>query len=141
MSNNSQFAVRTKGYRINMEVTFDKIYLKELYELGETDDKKHRFQPEIIRKYIRVIDLMISQPDTMALLKYNALNYEQLKGNKIGLSSELALLIEAALGLDAIPLLQMQARYNIIIAKRNNIFIEKLKKVYLKKEKLLRVLL
>ena len=52
-----------------MEVTFDKIYLKELYELGKTDDKKHRFQPEIIRKYIRVIDLMISQPDTMALLK------------------------------------------------------------------------
>ena len=70
-----------------MEVTFDKIYLKELYELGKTDDKKHRFQPEIVRKYIRVIDLMISQPDTMALLKYNALRYEQLKGDKAGLSS------------------------------------------------------
>ena len=70
-----------------MEVTFDKIYLKELYKLGKTDDKKHRFQPEIIRKYIRVIDLMISLPDTMALTKYNALHYEQLKGNKTGLSS------------------------------------------------------
>ena len=70
-----------------MEVTFDKIYLKELYNLGKTDDKKHRFQPEIIRKYIRVIDMMISQPDTMALLKYNALCYERLKGDKTGLSS------------------------------------------------------
>ena len=70
-----------------MDVTFDKIYLKELYEIGKTDDKKHRFQPEIIRKYIRVIDLMISQPDTMALLKYNALRYERLKGDKTGLSS------------------------------------------------------
>ena len=70
-----------------MEVTFDKIYLKELYEIGGTSDKKHRFQPEIVRKYIRVIDLMISQPDTMALLKYNALRYEQLKGDKAGLSS------------------------------------------------------
>jgi Plasmid maintenance system killer protein len=70
-----------------MEVTFDKIYLKELYMHGKTDDKKHRFQPEIISKYIRVIDLMISQPDTITLLKYNALRYEQLKGDKAGLSS------------------------------------------------------
>ena len=30
---------------------------------------------------------MISQSDTMALLKYNALRYEQLKGDKTGLSS------------------------------------------------------
>ena len=70
-----------------MEVTFDKVYLKELYEIGEANDKKHRFQPEIIRKYKRIIDLMVSQPDTMALLKYNALHYEKLKGDKIGLSS------------------------------------------------------
>ena len=70
-----------------MEVTFDKIFLKELYEIGRTSDKTHRFQPEIIRKYIRIIDLMISQNDTMALLKYNALHYEKLKGSKVGLSS------------------------------------------------------
>ena len=34
-----------------MIVTFEKKYLQELYENGKTDDKKHRFQPEIIRKY------------------------------------------------------------------------------------------
>ena len=30
-----------------MIVTFDKEYLKELYESGKTNDKKHRFQPDI----------------------------------------------------------------------------------------------
>jgi proteic killer suppression protein len=58
-----------------------------MYHTSRTIDKQHRFQPAIIRKYIRVIDLMIDQPDTEALRKYNSLNYEKLKGNKAGLSS------------------------------------------------------
>ncbi|HCC52850.1 MAG TPA: addiction module killer protein [Porphyromonadaceae bacterium] len=70
-----------------MEVTFDKKYLQELYQTGKTTDKKYRFQPTIIRKYTRIIDLMIGQPDTLALKKYNGLNYEKLKGDKAGLSS------------------------------------------------------
>ena len=70
-----------------MEITFEKKYLQELYKLGKTSSKKHRFQPQIIRKYIRVIDLMINLPDTFALTKYNGLNYERLKGDKEGLSS------------------------------------------------------
>ena len=70
-----------------MDITFEKDYLREMYQKGKTTDKKHRFQPAIIRKYIRVIDLMISQPDTIALAKYNSLNYEKLKGNKAGISS------------------------------------------------------
>jgi len=70
-----------------MDITFEKDYLCEMYQTGKTTDKKHRFQPAIIRKYIRIIDLMISQPDTVALAKYNSLNYEKLKGDKAGLSS------------------------------------------------------
>jgi proteic killer suppression protein len=70
-----------------MEVIFEKNYLKELYQRGKTSEKKYRFQPAIIRKYIRVIDLMIDQPDTLALKKYNGLNYEKLKGDKAGMSS------------------------------------------------------
>lgn len=70
-----------------MDITFEKDYLCEMYQTGKTIDKKHRFQPAIIRKYIRVIDLMIDQPDTVALAKYNSLNYERLKGDKAGLSS------------------------------------------------------
>ncbi|GAB6394759.1 MAG: addiction module killer protein [Bacteroidales bacterium] len=70
-----------------MEIVFEKEYLSELYYKGKASDKKYRFPPAIIRKYIRVIDLMISQPNTMYLKKFNSLNYERLKGNKAGLSS------------------------------------------------------
>ncbi len=60
--------------------------MKLLYTEGVTD-KKHRYQPQIIRKYIRVIDLMIELPNVTSLLNYNSLNYEKLKGDKAGLSS------------------------------------------------------
>ena len=71
----------------DMEITFEKEYLREIYRTGKTTDKKHQFQRGIIRKYIRIIDIMIGQPDTVALAKYNSLNYEKLKGDKMGLSS------------------------------------------------------
>lgn len=69
-----------------MEVYFKEEYLKQLYTDG-ISDKKHRFQPQIIRKYIRIINLMTELPNVMSLLKYNSLNYERLKGDKSGLSS------------------------------------------------------
>lgn len=69
-----------------MEVAFNEIYLRNLYVTGKSD-KKHRFQPHIIRKYIRIIDLMTEEPDVTGLMKYNSLNYEKLKGDKLGLSS------------------------------------------------------
>ena len=70
-----------------MDITFDKDYLQEMYLTGKSTDKKNRFQPAIIRKYIRVIDLMIDQSDTASLSKYYSLHYEKLKGDKEGLSS------------------------------------------------------
>lgn len=69
-----------------MEIIFDKEYLRDLYITGKAD-KKYRFQPQIIRKYIRIIDLMIEKADVTALAQYNSLNYEKLKGDKAGLSS------------------------------------------------------
>ena len=69
-----------------MEIIFNEEYLREMYVSGKTD-KKHRYQPQIIRKYIRVIDLMRDIDNILGLIKYNALNYEKLKGNKAGLSS------------------------------------------------------
>ena len=70
-----------------MDIYFKKDYLREIYQTGKSADKKHRFQPEIIRKYIRIIDIMMNQPDVVALMKYNSLNYEKLKGNKAVISS------------------------------------------------------
>ena len=70
-----------------MIVTFEKEYLRDLYVLGKTTDKKYRFQPEIIRKYKHCINLLRNVPDTNALLQYNSLNFEKLIGNKQGLFS------------------------------------------------------
>ncbi len=35
-----------------VEVLFNEAYLQKMYCTGQTD-KKHRYQPQIIRKYIR----------------------------------------------------------------------------------------
>jgi proteic killer suppression protein len=89
------FFANTKTYTIfatesrhqYMIVTFEKEYLHDLYETGNTADKKHRFQPEIVRKYKNCINLMRRLPDINALAKYNGLNLENLKGDKQGISS------------------------------------------------------
>ena len=70
-----------------VKIAFEKEYLKELYALGKSKTKSYRFQPEIVRKYKRVIDLMISVPNVHSLLNFNSLNYEKLKGDKAGFSS------------------------------------------------------
>ena len=70
-----------------MKVLFDKEYLGNLYEKGDSGDKKHRYQPQVVKKYKRVVDLMIDTPDVLSLAKYNSLHYEKLVGDKAGLSS------------------------------------------------------
>ncbi len=70
-----------------MIVTFEEDYLKELYENGQASDKKHRFQPQIVKKYTRIVDLMMEQKNVMELARYGGLHYEHLHGDKEGLSS------------------------------------------------------
>lgn len=41
-----------------MIIVFEKPYLRELYQKGKTRDKKYRFQPQIVSKFIRVINLI-----------------------------------------------------------------------------------
>ena len=72
---------------INMIVTFDEKYLQELYETGKTSDKKHRFQPEIVRKYQYCIRYLLGASCIEALYPVSGLNYEELKGDKLGISS------------------------------------------------------
>ena len=71
----------------------------------------------------------ISQKKLAAAMEipYTLLN-EALNGKR-QINAELALLIEAALDLPAEPLLKMQARYNMLVAKRNCKFIEKLSNI------------
>ena len=70
-----------------MIVTFEEEYLQELYEKGETKDKKHRYQADIVKRYQKRIQLIESTVDIPSLAKYNSLHYEVLKGDKKGLSS------------------------------------------------------
>ena len=70
-----------------MKVTFDKEYLKELYTTGKSTDKKHRFQPDVIRRYVKVIDIMVEAENVNVLALIGGLHYEHLSGDKDGLSS------------------------------------------------------
>ena len=70
-----------------MIVTFEQTYLKELYTNGKASDKKHRFQPQIVAKYIKVINLMKQLENVLGLTKYGSLHYEKLHGDKAGISS------------------------------------------------------
>lgn len=69
-----------------MIITFEHEYLKTLYEQGK-DDKKHRFQPSIIRRYKRCIDYMKQARKIEELFLLSSLHYESLVGNKVGISS------------------------------------------------------
>ena len=70
-----------------MIVTFEETYLEELYTQGKANDKKHRFQPKIIDKYVKVVNLMKQQENVLGLTKYGSLHYERLHGDKEGTSS------------------------------------------------------
>ena len=70
-----------------MIVTFEQEYLRELYGEGKCSDKHHRYQPQIVRKYTRTIDLMKQLSNVMGLTQYGGLHYEVLHGDKEGLSS------------------------------------------------------
>ena len=70
-----------------MIVTFEQTYLQELYVEGKASDKKHRFQPQVISKYIRVVNLMKQQENVLGLSMYGSLHYEKLHGDKEGKSS------------------------------------------------------
>ena len=60
-------------------------------------------------------------------VSYTQLN-EVLNGKR-SLNTELALLISAALDIDAEPLLSMQTKYDVITARRNSVFLNRLKSI------------
>ena len=70
-----------------MLVIFEEEYLKDLYHKGKCSEKKHRFQPEIIKRYQQRIDLLISVPGPETLYQYNSLHFELLTGDRAGLYS------------------------------------------------------
>lgn len=67
-----------------MIVTFGETYLKELYELGVSSDKKHRFQPLIVKRYIDRINLLKRILRKEELYPFRSLHFEALVGDKRG---------------------------------------------------------
>ena len=70
-----------------MEIIFDKDYLRELYYEGKTGDKQHHYQPYIIKKYIRVLNILDAVDNITELRRFNSLCYEKLQGDKAGIES------------------------------------------------------
>ena len=70
-----------------MEIKFEKEYLRELFYDGVTSDKKHRYQPHIVKKYVRVVNILDSVNKPTDLFRYRSLHYEKLVGDKAGLES------------------------------------------------------
>ncbi len=70
-----------------MEVTFEHKYLDELFHTGKCSDKKHRYQPDIIKRYVKCIRLLQKTDEIEELYQYGGLRYEVLTGDKSGLSS------------------------------------------------------
>lgn len=68
-------------------IEFDKDYLRELFEQGRTSDKKHRYQPEVIKGYQKAVASLKRAINVEMLYRLNSLNYEVLKGDKKGISS------------------------------------------------------
>ena len=70
-----------------MLIEFEEKYLLELYQTGKTSDKKHRFQPQIIRGYKRAVDILKIAKRIEDLYPYKGLNFEILQGEKKGIYS------------------------------------------------------
>ena len=69
-----------------MIVVFEKEYLLNLYEAGKCD-KKYRFQPDVIKRYVRCINYLKQAKGIEELYLLPSLHYKVLKGDKRGISS------------------------------------------------------
>jgi len=82
---------------------------------------------EIIKDEIEYRNISQRHLATQMGISYTLLN-EVLNGKR-QVNTELAMLIEAALGLDADTLVRMQARYNMQVASQDKTFAERLAKI------------
>lgn len=70
-----------------MEIRFDKEYLRELYYEGRTSDRQHRYQPQVVEKYVHVINLLEAIDRVSDLYRFKALRYEKPQSGKGGFES------------------------------------------------------
>lgn len=64
-----------------MRIVFKQEYLSSLY-YTQTSDKKHWFQPEVVKKYIKVVNILKNARVVEDLFPFVSLNYEKLSGDR-----------------------------------------------------------
>lgn len=67
-----------------MLVTFESQYLEDLYVQGRCTDKKHRYQPQVIRGYQKAVKFLIAAKHKEDLFPIKSLRFEALHGDKAG---------------------------------------------------------
>ena len=67
-----------------MQLKFEEDYLRDLYSMGKTKDKHHRFQPQVVRGYQKALNLLKMANRIEDLFVFSSLNFESLSGNKSG---------------------------------------------------------
>lgn len=70
-----------------MIVEFAEKYLRDLYETGLCNDKKHRYRSDVVKRYVRGVDYLRWASRKEDLFRINSLNFEALRGEKAGLFS------------------------------------------------------
>ena len=71
----------------------------------------------------------VSQRSLAAQMGVSSSLLNEVLNEKRSINPELALLLEAALGIDPEPLLSMQMEYNLFKTKHNQTFLKKLEKI------------
>ena len=105
--------------------------LKKSINMGTTANHLQSFRPfhpgELVKEELECRN--IKQKDFAAKfgLSYSALN--EILNAKRPITTEFALLLEAALGVNADLLVRMQTDYNLQIARKNAMLMEKLNKI------------
>lgn len=100
--------------------------------MGKTANKYTPYFPihpgEILKDEIEYRGISQRRLALQMGISYTLLN-EVLNGKR-QVNTELAMLVEAALGLDADTLVRMQARYNMQVARQDKTFAQRLAKIH-----------
>jgi addiction module HigA family antidote len=110
-----------------MVIEYEKDYLEELYNDGKCKNKKYRFQKPIVtmnRKTTHPGDVLkeeleargISQKKFSEVLSVPYTQLNEILNGKRPVTTDFALMVEAALGINPELLINMQTRYNMSVA-------------------------
>jgi proteic killer suppression protein len=59
-----------------MIIVFDKYELQELYEKGNSENRQVRFQPSVIKQYIKIINMMLAIEKLEELYQIKSLHFK-----------------------------------------------------------------